>query len=151
MKKEKISSGFAVLAHAMVLLFFIPLCLFLLYIIITKNLSLEGIGFLSAFFIPSILIVRYAFSYADLYLEGNTLIVKKLFGVKVKPIAEYKTVEEAIMPLKYCLKFQDGSKAYFALTSSSKFRHILSLDPDKALLELRLKFQELKQEYSIRK
>ncbi|WP_299821621.1 hypothetical protein [uncultured Pontibacter sp.] len=149
MKREKISGGFAVVGHALVLLFFVPLCLFLLYII-TKNFSFEGVIFLLAFLVPSILVVRHAYTYADLYLEGNTIIVKKLFSVKAKPIAEYKTVEQAIMPLKYCIKFQDGSKACFALTSSKIFRHIISTDPDRVVKELRLKFQELKQEYAIK-
>ncbi|WP_242919696.1 hypothetical protein [Pontibacter liquoris] len=149
MKREKISGGFAAVGHALVLLFFVPLCLFLLYIIITKNFSFEGVIFLLAILIPSVLVVRHAYTYADLYLEGNTIIVKKLFSVKAKPIAEYKTVEQAIMPLKYCIKFQDGSKACFALNTSSIFRHITSTDPDRVVKELRLKFQELKQEYAI--
>ncbi|MCJ8167103.1 hypothetical protein MKJ04_19835 [Pontibacter sp. E15-1] len=145
MKREKISGGFAVIGHALALIFFVPLCLFLLYIIITKNFSFEGVIFLLAFLVSSILVVRYAYTYADLYLEGKIIIVKKLFSVKVKPIAEYKTIEQAIMPLKYCIKFQDGSKVCFTLTSSKTFRHIISTDPERVLKELRLKFQVLKQ------
>ena len=148
MQRQKISGGFAVVGHALVLLFFVPLCLFLLYIIITKNFSFEGVIFLLAFLVPSIIVVRQAYTYADLYLEGNNIIVKKLFSVKAKPIGEYKTVEQAVMPLKYCIKFQDGSKACFALPSSKIFRHIKSTDPDRVVRELRHKFQELEQEYS---
>lgn len=148
MKREKISGGFAVVGYPLLLLFFVPLCLFLLYVI-TKNLRFEGVIFLLAFLVPSVLVVGHAYTYADLNLEGNNILVKKLFRVEVKSIAEYKTVEQEIMPLKYCIKFQDGSKAWFALKTSSIFRHITSTDPDRVLKELRLKFQELKLEYSI--
>lgn len=151
MKQEKISGGFAVICQVMVLLFFVPLCIFLLYIITTKNFSIEGFSFLLAFFVPSILVVRYAFTYVDLYLEGDHIIIKKLFSVKAKPIVEYKTLEQAIMPLKFCIEFQDGSKAYFALNNASIFRHIISSDPDKVLKELRMKFQGLKQGFLTKK
>ncbi|WP_242928573.1 hypothetical protein [Pontibacter vulgaris] len=146
MEQEKISGGYAVVGQVMVLLVIIPLCVFLLYIIVTKNFSIEGIGFLLTFLVPSILVIRHAYTYADLYLEGDNIIIKKLFSAKAKPITRFKSVEQTIIPLKYCIKFQDGSKVCFALTSSSIFRHIISSDPDKVLKELRLKFQDIKQE-----
>ena len=98
----------------------------------------------------SILVVVHAYTYVDLYLEGDNIRIKKLFHVKSKSIADYKTVEQAIMPLKYCILFQDGSKACFVLSTSSIFRHIISTDPNRVLKELRLEFEKLKQEYTIK-
>ncbi|MCX2741578.1 hypothetical protein [Pontibacter anaerobius] len=145
---KNIGGGSAILGQAMLLLFFVPFCLFLLYII-TRNFSIEGVAFVSVILVLSILVVVHAYTYADIYLEGDNIIVKKLFYVKSKPIAAYRTVEQAIMPLKYCIIFQDGSKACFVLSISSIFRHVISSDPNRVLKELRFEFQRLKQERSI--
>lgn len=150
MKSKKLGGGLAILGQALVLLFFAPFCLFLLYFIITKSLTFEGIAFLLIVLALSILVVVHAYSYADLYLEGGRIKIKKLFLVKSKPLTDFKTVEQAIMPLKYCVIFQDGSKACFVLSTSSIFQHVISSDPNRKLKELRLEFQKLKQEHSIK-
>lgn len=95
-----------------------------------------------------ILVVVHAYTYADLYLEGDIIIIKKLFHVKFKPLADYKTVEQAILPLKYFILFQDGTKVYFVLAISSMLKHVTGTDPDRVLKELRLKLNRLKQEHT---
>jgi len=140
-KEENISGGSAILGQALMLLFFTPYCLFLLYFIFTKSFSFDAVAFLLLILIASILAVVYAYTYSDLKLEEDNIIIKKLFYVKRKPIADYKTVESALMPLKYCIKFQDGSKTCFMLSSTSIFRHVLSSDPNRILNELRTKLE----------
>lgn len=142
MKKEKISGGGAVLAHVLFLLFFVPFAVFVTYIVIDKNNSTEGVVFLIIFLAIILLILRHILSYADIYLGENIIIVKKIFTEKKKSVAELQRIDRALLPFTYYIEFKNGNKEYFFLKSLEILHQVITLDRDKILKELRLKFKQ---------
>lgn len=142
MIKEKISGGSARLAQIMLLLFFIPFIFFLSYLILTKNFTLEGVVVLFVFIAVISLILRNVFSYADIYIFQDHLIVKKLFSTKNRSILEIKYIDKALFPFTFFLKFEDNSKVFFFSETSDLLKQLMSSDPDKGLKIIRDKLSK---------
>jgi hypothetical protein len=148
MKKEKLNGGSAIGVQVMLLIFFLPFIVFLAYIIFS-NFSLEGLTFLIVLSALITLIIRNAFSYADIYIHGNTLLLKKLFYSNKKSVKNYKALNKALLPFTYFIEFDDYQRVYFFLQTSEVIKEAFSLDPDQVLKRLRSKFQELKLDENI--
>jgi hypothetical protein len=130
MSNEKISVGSARALQLMVILFLTPLWLFLVFIIFTKNLSVEGLLFL--IFSSSIiaLILYVSFSYADLYVSGEFLITKRLFTSSQKLLSEISDVDRALTPFSFYIKFTNNTKVYFTSKHNDIPKILLNIDPD---------------------
>jgi hypothetical protein len=144
MQVIKLNGGSARAGQLMLLLIFTPILLFLCRIIF-KNFSLGGIVFLGLISISIYLFLRNAFSYADLFLEDNTIVIKKLFTVRRLRISYYKKLKKALLPFTYYIEFEGAKKIFFFLPSKQLLQELSSLDSEKMIKEFRLKFEELKE------
>lgn len=142
MKTEKISGGSARLAQVMLLLFCMPYIFFLSYLTITQDITLSGIAFLLAFIFVITLVLIKVFSYADIYLSNDLLVIKKIFSAKSKYITEIKEVDKSLVPFTYYIKFEDKLKVFFFSNTSDLFKQLVSFDPDKGLKIIRTKLSK---------
>jgi hypothetical protein len=142
MIKENISIGSARLAQAMFLLFFLPFILFVTYIVISKNFTIEAAGFLFIFIALIYLILKQMFSYADIYKYNHQIIAKKVFSTIIKSTSEIKSIEEAILPFTFYIIFHDNSKVYFLVEPTNLLRHLTSSDTKKRLRTLKEKLSK---------
>jgi hypothetical protein len=136
---KKISGGYAKAGQLALLLFFTPLVLLLSYVVITKNFTLNGLVFLLFVLFIIGLILYISFSYADIYVSDDFIIIKKLFSVKKKSITEIQEIDKGIIPLAYFIKFNNNLKVLFTLQSSEIFEQFLSSDSNKGLNILKSK------------
>jgi len=139
MIKENISIGSARLAQAMFLLFFLPFILFITYIVLSKNFTIEGVGILVIFIAPSYLILKHTFSYADIYKYNHQIIAKKVFRTTIRSTSEIKNIEEAILPFTFYIIFNDNSKVYFLVEPTNLVRHLTTSDTQIGLRTLKEK------------
>lgn len=132
MTTKKVSGGYPRIAQIMLLLFFVPFTLFLTYIIFSKNLTVEGgvflVGFLSAIF----LVLKFGFSYADIYLSENHILIKKLFTTRKNSLEKISEINESFFPFTYYIKVGE-SKIYFLPKATDLSKQLLSFNPDKGL------------------
>lgn len=136
--------GFARVGQLMLLLFFVPFNLFLIYVV-GKNFSLDGLIFASIIASVSILIVRNGFSYGDVYLTEHSITIKKLFTNQKKQLSQFNKIQKALCPFTYYIEFEDKEKVYFIVSLKNMGKEAISLDPDIILKELRQKFWLLKE------
>jgi len=146
---EKLSSeGYARGGQIMILLFFIPFDFLLLYLgyKVIINAIYDSLILIVILLGASYFIIKNAFSYADLYWDENSLIIKKLFFTQKVPVSKYKKLAKAIMPFTYYIEFKNRQTVYFFLPLSGIFKEVASLNPDKVLLDLKMKFNHFKEE-----
>lgn len=144
MKQKKISGGSARLGQLMLLMFFCPFIILLLYLIISKDLSSGGIIFLLALMTPILLIVRKIFMFGDIYISGNRMMIKKLFSTSDKSIEELLKIDKSLIPFAFYLRFKGGSRIMFFSDTSDIFKQTFSNEIDympKSLKEI-LKTEE---------
>lgn len=139
MKTRKVSGGYPRVSQIMLLLFFAPFTIFLSYIIFSKNFTSEGIVFLSIFLVAIFLVLRFGFSYADIYLSDNQMVVKKLFSTKNIGLKEIRGIEESFFPFTYYVKV-GKSKIYFLPNATDLSKHLLSFNPQEGLGLIKEKF-----------
>ena len=123
MKMEKISGGFARVGQFVLLAFFIPFISFLSYVIIRKNFGFDGISVLTAFIVLILFITWKAFSYGDIFISNNSLVIKK--------------IDRAMLPNTYYLKLEDASKVFFFSKTSEIFKQLIKSGPNNYLRSLR--------------
>ncbi|PSR52297.1 hypothetical protein AHMF7605_01550 [Adhaeribacter arboris] len=142
---EEISDGWTILfGQTFLLIFFTPFNSLLFYTFF-KNISLDGLIFTLVMVAPSILFIRYAFYYAEITLTDNFIIIKKRLKVKKVPVTKYKTIGKGIPASSYYIEFENKKTVYFLLNYTDAFRDFFSLDPDKVLKELKMKFEQAKE------
>ena len=139
MKQKRISGGSARLGQLMLLLFFSPFTILLIYLMLAKNLSSEGIIFTGLLLAPIILIVYNSFRFGDIYLLDETLIIRKLFTTEKKPIAKIVNIETTLFPFAFHLKFDDMYKVMFFSKTADIFKQIISNKPSTLKEELKSK------------
>ena len=139
MKQKRISGGSARLGQLMLLLFFSPFIVLLIYLMLAKNLSSEGIIFTGLLLAPIILIVYNSFRFGDIYLLDETLIIRKLFTTEKKPIAKIVNIETTLFPFAFHLKFDDMYKVMFFSKTADIFKQIISNKPSTLKEELKSK------------
>ncbi|MFC7526941.1 hypothetical protein ACFQRK_23495 [Parapedobacter sp. GCM10030251] len=139
MKTKKLSGGQPRAAQVMLLLFFIPFASFLSYIIFSKNFTVEGILVLSVFLLAISLVLKFGFSYADVYLSRNTIVIRKLFIKKEISLQNIEEINKSFLPFTYYIKV-GKSKISFLPNASDLSKHLLSLDSNKALELIKEKF-----------
>lgn len=145
MKKRKISGSSAVLSQLLLVLFFTPLIIMLFYLVFYKHFTVEGLIFLVFILSVLLIFVWKKFKYADIYIEGEKVIIKKLFKNNKKDINALKKIDESILPFSFILKFDDGSYYKFTLNHSDIIRNIKGRA--KASNEI---LNQLKKEFSIK-
>ncbi len=133
METNKISGGYARVSQILILLFFTPFLVTLIYVIFSNKVTIQSLIFLFALSFVMILFVWNAFSYSDVYLTNDLIISKKLFSTKRKRRNEIKNITEAFRPFTYKIEFIDGKKISFLSTLFDNFKHILSSDPNATL------------------
>jgi len=121
---EEISGGAAVAVQAFVLFFLAPFFLFMIYLVLRINFGLATVSVVLVVTVLFVVLFKLALSSADLYFSGDMIVVKKIFSIKRIPITNYKTIDEAFMPSKYYVEFNDGSKVYFTLKTNDFFKRI---------------------------
>ena len=121
---EEISGGAAVALQAFMLFFVGPFFLFMIYLVLRVNFGLATVSVVLVVTVLFVVLFKLALSSADLYFSGDMIVVKKIFSIKRIPITNYKTIDEAFMPSKYYVEFNDGSKVYFTLKTNDFFKRI---------------------------
>jgi len=144
---EEISGGAAVAMQAFVLFFIGPFFLFMIYLVLRVNFSLVTVSVALIVIALFAALIKLAFSSADLYFSGNVIVVKRIFNTKTIPLTSYKTIEEAFLPSKYYIEFNDGSKVYFTLKTNDLFKRITTEGNMAPILIKR--FEEKKKEIEI--
>ncbi|GHM98875.1 hypothetical protein WSM22_03650 [Cytophagales bacterium WSM2-2] len=143
MKQGRLSSGSASIGQLMLVIFFAPFMLFLCYSVLNKTTN-DGLIFLAVVTGVVILIFKNAISYADVSIEGRSLLIEKFFFVRKKSVDEFKLINSAILPFTYYIEFTDGKKVYFFLRYSEIFKQFFGSDSDKFLIDLRKMFNDEK-------
>ena len=144
MSSKKISGGYARVAQVMLISFFMPFISFLAYTILTKNLTLEGVLFLFIFCALIALIIRHGFSYADIYVSDDSLIIKKIFITKSRYIKEIKEIDKALIPFTYYIRFDDNFKVSFFSETTDIFKQLVGSDTDRGLEITKTKLSDQK-------
>ena len=137
MKTLKLSGGYARAVQLMLILFFTPVTLLLFYLIFTKNVSVNGLLFLIFFLSITTLILYIGFSYADLFVSEDYLIIKKIFNKKRMHLSEIQDIDRGLIPFSYYIKFKDNSKVKFTSKYTDVPKLFLSMDPDKGLKKIK--------------
>ena len=146
----KLSGGSARVGQLMLILFFIPVILWVFYIVFVKNFSTNGLLFLLFFISITTLILYRGFSYADLFLSEDKLIIKKIFKIREVHLSEIQDVDRGLIPFSYNIKFKDNSRVKFSKYTDVP-KSFFSMDPDKGLNEIKsilLKNQKLDNDIS---
>lgn len=139
MKIKKVSGGYPIVAQTMLLLFFVPFTSLLSYIILSKNFTSEGCVFLAVFIVAIFFVLRFGFSYADIYLSEGSVVVKKLFIKRMVKMEEIIEINESFFPFTYYIRLVK-SKVYFLPNATDLSRQLLSFNPTKGLELIREKF-----------
>jgi len=144
MKTVKLSGGSARAGQLMLVLIFTPITLLLFYLIFTKNASINGLLFLIFFLCIATLILYLSFSYADLFVSEDYLIIKKIFNNRRIHLSEIKDIDRGLIPFSYYIKFKDNSKVKFTSKYTNIPKLFFSMDPDKGLNKIKdmLQFNE---------
>jgi hypothetical protein len=132
---EEISGGSAISKQAFVLCLITPFLLFMVYLILRVNLALPTIGFSLVLLSAIGVLIWRAFSYADIYFLGNTIVYKKIFKTTIRPLTDVKTINEAFLPINYVITFKDDSKIYFTLTVEDALKRFGSQNVTEILAE----------------
>jgi hypothetical protein len=137
MKTIKLSGGYARAGQLMLILFFTPVTLLLFYLIFTKNASVNGLLFLIFFLSITTLILYIGFSYADLFVSEDYLIIKKIFNKKRMHLSEIHEIDRGLIPFSYYIKFKDNSRVKFTSKYTDFPKLFFSMDPDKGLKKIK--------------
>ena len=138
----KISGGSARLGQLIALLFFIPFLLFLTYIILSKNCTMEGFFFLVPTIIISLLIVRRSFKFADIYREKSVFLSKKIFSSMTLTTTDIIEVGESLWPFTYYIIVYEKKrkKILFSSSTSDWFTKMISNDGSNSLNKIKEQF-----------
>jgi hypothetical protein len=78
-------------------------------------------------------------SYAQISIVGDDIVIRKLWIKKIKLISQVKSLDEAILPFIYVLRFDKGRPVYFRLKPADIIKELS--DSDNLLESLRKKFK----------
>jgi hypothetical protein len=135
-KLEEVSGGAAVALQAFVMFFITPFFLLIAYFLLKVPFTVGVALFLLIIICVDILLIRYSMRYGDIYINNNAIVIKKIIGTKNKPITDYKSVEEALLPNDYIITFVDGTKVYFKLKAKDFLNRLNSgSDISKIIME----------------
>lgn len=135
MKIIKISGSSARVGQVMVLIVSIPLIISLLYVIIIKQIPVEGIAIMSIFILVFMLFIRRAFLFADVYCDDEIILIKKLFFKKKEALSNIIEIKEIVFPGAYKIKFKDKSKVLFTAEITNTVKHLVSNEAARKDLE----------------
>lgn len=136
MSTIKLSEGSARAGQLMLILFFTPILLLVVYLVFVKNFSTNGLLFLLFFLSISTFALYRVFSHADLYVSEENLIIKKIFNTRKMHLSEIQEIDRSLIPFSYHIIFKDKSRVRFSkYTDVPKL--IFSMDPDKGLKEIK--------------
>ncbi len=142
MNQKIISSGSAVAAQAMTILFFTPFTLLVAYIIISKRFDLQGILILTIEILIAFVVIRGSLTYADIYIDDNSIISKKIIGSKTRTFSEVRSLNKAIVPTVYRIDFNDNKRVYFMMNLSDVFKQLTNNESSTALNFLKSKINQ---------
>jgi hypothetical protein len=137
METIKLSGGSARAGQLMLILFFTPVILLVFYLVLVKNFSTNGLLFLLFFLSITILILYIGFSYADLFVSENYLIIKRIFKTKKMHLSDIQNIDRGLIPFSYHIKFKDDSRIKFKSKYTDVPKLFFSMDPDKGLKEIK--------------
>lgn len=137
METVKLSGGSARAGQLMLILFFTPVTLLVLYLILAKNASVNGLLFIIFFLSITTLILYIGFSYADLFISEDYLIMKRIFNNKKKYLSEIQDIDRGLLPFSYYIKFKDNSSVKFTSKYTEVPKLFFSMDPDKGLNDIK--------------
>jgi len=137
---NKVNGNSAVFTQTLLLIFFLPVLLLVLYIVITKNPSVEGFGFLSVLIMVNIIVMKIALSFADIYISDDKIIIKKVTGEQTKSKLEVRSIDEAILPFTYYVEFDKG-KFYFQLKPKDILKRVAGQNSEETLAQIKEKFK----------
>jgi hypothetical protein len=138
-KEEIIGSGYILLVQFLLLLFSIPFLTLIGYLMLSSDIENDGRLFLSVLILVIALTWWYFLSYAQISIDDENVIIRKLWIKKIELISQVNSVDEAITPFTYILRFDKGSSAYFRLKPSDMIKKIS--DSDDLLESSRKKFK----------
>lgn len=138
---EKISGGYPIVGQVIQLMVFIPLILLLSYITFATEITGGGLVFWACCLVGVSVILRITFSYGEIYMAQEKIIIKTLFKEKTISLKEVKRVGESFLPFTYYIKYNQ-SKIHFSPRNTDLIKHLLSLHPNKSLELIREKFSK---------
>ncbi len=119
----KLNGGFPRVAQLMLPMIFLPfLCL--LCLLMVKKPNLSSFVFSVPIILFMIFIIKRIYSYADLYIENDELIISKLFFSKRIKLIECTDITDTLLPFTFCLKFKSNRKVFFFSKSSEIIRQL---------------------------
>lgn len=140
----KISGGSARLGQTIILLLFLPIIIAVSYGVLLKNSTTGGLIFLSFLLLVMIIILRNIFSFGDLYLDGKTITIKKLFNKKDKHKNDIVEIDKGLMPFTFYIEFKDSYRVYFLTEAIDILKQVVSSDPDRNLNTLKSKLDSVR-------
>jgi hypothetical protein len=143
MDKFKLNGGFPRIAQIVLPLAFLPLITFLVYFMVKKP---EFSSFV--FSIPLILImlfvVKMAYQFADIIVEGDCITIKKLFSIKTIRIAECSNLSETTFPFTFRLEFKNLKGVFFYSKPYDIWKQVTNSNPEEFLVQLKQKLKIIK-------
>jgi hypothetical protein len=133
MSSKLLSSGYIVGLQwllTIVMMFFTIIMLFLINIPVV---DLNSVIFSIIFLIIEMFFLWRLLVFADIYVDGDCLIYKKILLTKVKRVDEIVDIDEGFFSFVYFVKFSNNKKIYFQLKPNELFNKVLKNDSDKIL------------------
>lgn len=137
--EEIISGGYILFVQFLILLISIPFLILIGYLMLSCDIRSDGRLFLSAIILVIASVWWYFLSYAQISINGDNVVIRKLWIRKIKLLSQVKSLDEAILPFIYVLRFDKGRPVYFRLKPSDMIKEIS--DSDDLLESLRNKFK----------
>ncbi|MDB4903202.1 MAG: hypothetical protein JWQ63_2483 [Mucilaginibacter sp.] len=137
---KEVSGGASVYVQGFMMFFCIIFITIIILIIPFRLLDFDGVCFVVLLIAAAVLFAVLPLIYSDIYLSGNTLIMKKIIGTKRKPISDFNAIDLTILPFVCYIEFKDGKKVYFSLTPNEIIKNFMGTDvvkPLRVLLEER--------------
>jgi hypothetical protein len=125
---EELSTGASVYLQGFMIGFCLLMAALTALFIPFRRLDFEG--YLAVFLIFSALVLfaMLPLIYSDVYLSGDSIVIKKIIGTKRRPISDFKALDATILPFACYIEFQDGKRVYFSLTPSEIVKNITGSD-----------------------
>lgn len=139
MYSNKLNGWSAVVAQILLIVLFGPMFILVVLSVFGGPLTFEAVVFLLVFLSFSLLVFRFSFRFADIYIENDRIVIRKLFSKVELQNDQISSFGKALLPLTYYIKY-NSSKILFMMDLSDLPKQIFSQDPDKILSQL----QELK-------
>lgn len=140
MNRERISAFNMVAIQSVILIYILMIITFLFRIYLRVGFSGKADVILLGIIIIIIILTKTIYKCFDVYLLEDYIMVKKLFKKRVMLISEISSVEHAVFPFYYVIKFKDARKVYFRIRTNELVMELTKPREEGLLLDLKKKF-----------